>query len=162
VVEVFEKYRHLPFDLDDFAVVRCNWEDKASNLASIAIELNIDPTAIVFIDDNPTECELVRQTLPAMHVIQLEGDPASFIRRLDRERLFDSQGFSAEDLKRTSSYKARTKSESLRTSATNLESYLSSLQMTGDVWVARQEDLARLTQMEAKTNQFNLTTRRWT
>ena len=162
VAELFEKHRHMPLNLDDFAVVRCNWDDKASNLASIASELNIDPSAIVFVDDNPAECELVRQTEPAILVIHLDGDPASFVRRLDRERLFDSQGFSTDDLKRSQSYQARTQAVSLRQNATDLESYLSSMEMKGEVWTARQEDILRLTQMEAKTNQFNLTTRRWT
>jgi FkbH-like protein len=91
----------------------------------------------------------------------MEGDPALFVRKLDHLHLFDSNGLTDEDLNRAESYKARIKSESLRTSATDLVTYLSSLQMVGEVWVARQEDLSRLTQMEAKTNQFNLTTRRW-
>lgn len=162
VVEVFEKHRHMPLKLDEFAVVRCNWDDKASNLAAIALVLNIDVSALVFVDDNPAECELVRQVLPAVHVIQLDDDPASFVRRLDRERLFDSQGFSAEDIKRTESYRARAKSATLQAAIPDLDTYLSSMEMRGEVWVARQEDLPRLVQMEARTNQFNLTTRRWT
>lgn len=162
VSEVFERHRHMPLSLDEFSIVRCNWQDKAQNLAAIALELNIDPSAIVFVDDNPAECELVRRSIPTMHVVQLDGDVATFIRRLDRERLFDSQEFSAEDLSRTQSYKARSDAELIRTSATDLDAYLSSLQMIGQVWLAGSEDLSRLTQMEAKTNQFNLTTRRWT
>lgn len=162
VVEVFEKHRHMPLGLHDFAVVRCNWEDKASNLAAIASELNIDLSALVFVDDNPAECELVRQALPAVHVVQLDDDPASFVRRLDREHLFDSQGFSDEDIKRAESYRARAKLATLQATAPDIDTYLSSLEMRGEVWLARQEDLLRLAQMEAKTNQFNLTTRRWT
>lgn len=161
MVEVFEKHRHMPLRLDEFAVVRCNWEDKASNLAAIALELNIDVSALVFVDDNPAECELVRQVLPAVHVIQLDDDPASFVRRLDREHLFDSQGFSAEDIRRAESYKARAKAATLQSAAPDLDAYLCSLEMCGEVWVARQDDLPRLAQMESKTNQFNLTARRW-
>ncbi|MFU8788425.1 MAG: HAD-IIIC family phosphatase [Methylobacter sp.] len=161
VVEIFEKHRHMPLRLDDFAVLRCNWDDKASNLAAIAHELNIDVSALVFVDDNPAECDLVCQSLPAIHVVQMDGDPAFFVRRLDSEHLFDSQVYSAEDIKRSASYQARAKSESLRSTATDLNGYLSSLQMVGEVWQAREEDISRLAQMEAKTNQFNLTTRRW-
>jgi len=160
--EVFEKHPHMPLRLDDFAAFQCNWDDKASNLRLIATQLNIDVSAFVFVDDNPAECELVRQVLPTVHVIQLNDDPASFVRRLDREHLFDSQGFSAEDLKRAESYQARAKLAALQATATDLDTYLSSMAMHGEVWVARQEDLSRLAQMEAKTNQFNLTTRRWT
>jgi FkbH-like protein len=162
VVEVFERHQHMPLNLNDFASVYCNWEDKASNLASIALDLNIDPTAIVFVDDNPAECELVRKTLPTVQVIQLDSDPSTFIRRLDRERLFDSQFFSDADVGRARSYTARIQAKSLRSTATDLSSYLNSLQMIGQVCVAGPDDLSRLAQMEAKTNQFNLTTRRWT
>jgi len=62
--EVFEKHPHMPLRLDDFAVVRCNWNDKVTNLAGIAQELNIDVSSLVFVDDNPAECELIRQLLP--------------------------------------------------------------------------------------------------
>jgi FkbH-like protein len=160
--EVFAKHPHMPLRLDDFAAFQCSWEDKAYNLRLIAGQLNIDVSSFVFVDDNPAECELVRQLLPTVHVIQLNDDPASFVRRLDREHLFDSQSFSAEDLKRTKSYQARAKLATLQATAPDLDTYLTSMEMRGEVWVARQEDLSRLAQMEAKTNQFNLTTRCWT
>ena len=161
VVEVFRKHPHMPIRLDEFAVIRCNWENKASNLAAIASELNIDISAIVFVDDNPAECELVRQTHPAIHVIQMDGDPTSFISRLDCEHLFDSQHFSKEDIKRSNSYQARAKSVALQASAPDLETFLMSMKMHGEFRKARHEDIPRLAQMEMKTNQFNVTTRRW-
>ncbi len=161
-LEVFKRHPHMPLKIEDFASVRCNWEDKASNIAAIAVELNIDQSALIFVDDNPAECELVRQSLPTVHVIQLDSDPSTFIRRLDRERLFDSQVISDADIGRAQSYTARAKAESMRTTATDLNSYLISLKMIGQISVATQDDLPRLAQMEAKTNQFNLTTRRWT
>ena len=73
-----------------------------------------------------------------------------------------SQGYSDADVNRAESYKARVKAVALKSSAPDLNSYLSSLEMWGEFWVARQQDLSRLAQMETKTNQFNLTTRRWT
>lgn len=151
----------MPLRLEDFAVITCNWDDKASNLQKIAEELNIDISAMVFLDDNPAECELVRQTLPAVMTIHMDGDPALFARKLDQLHLFDLQEFSDVDLKRTASYQARALSSRLKMAATDFNGYLFSLEMFGEVWVARQEDLSRLAQMEAKTNQFNLTTRRW-
>src|SRR3990170_2971012 len=160
--EVFEKHPHMPLKLDDFAIVYCNWNDKASNLIEISKELNIDISTLVFVDDNPAECELVRQSLPEVFTIQMDGDPALFVRKLDHLHLFDSHGFSDADIKRAESYQARAKLATLRVTAPDIDTYLSSMEMRGEVWVARQEDLPRLTQMEAKTNQFNLTTRRWT
>jgi FkbH-like protein len=162
VAEVFEHHRHMPLTLDMFSVVRCNWEDKATNLSAIAEELNIDPSAIVFVDDNPAECELIRQRLPSAQIVQLDGDPASFIRRLEREYLFESQNYSTEDVNRTASYRARKQSTQLQAHAADLDTYLESLEMRGEVWSAKSADIGRLAQMEAKTNQFNLTTRRWT
>jgi FkbH-like protein len=76
--------------------------------------------------------------------------------------LFDSHGFSDADITRAESYQARARLAALRATAPDIDTYLSSMEMCGKVWVARQEDIPRLAQMEAKTNQFNLTTRRWT
>lgn len=158
--EVFQKHPHMPLKLEDFAVVSCNWENKASNLSRLAQELNIDISSLVFADDNPAECELVRQSLPQVHIIQLDGDPALFIRKIDQQHLFDSQAFSQEDLKRASSYQARAKSTELQAAAPDLASYLASLDMKAVAKPAGPGELPRLAQMEAKTNQFNLSTRR--
>jgi FkbH-like protein len=162
IVEAFTKHPHMPIRIDEFAVVRCNWENKASNLSAIALELNIDLSAIVFVDDNPAECELVRQAHPAVYVVQMDGDPASFIERIDCEHLFDSQHYSQEDINRSKSYQARAKLAVLQTESTDLETFLISLKMHGKFRIARREDIPRLAQMEMKTNQFNVTTRRWT
>ncbi len=158
--EVFERHPHMPLRMSDFAAVRCNWSDKAANLMDIARELNIDPTAMVFVDDNPAECERVRQELPGVRVIQVDGDPASFVRRLDSLNLFYAQRLSKEDLLRMNSYQARARSEELRSQAGDLGLYLQSLEMRGSAVRASDVHLARLAQMEIKTNQFNLSTRR--
>lgn len=160
VREVFDRHPHMPLRLTEIAAIRCNWEDKASNLQSLAAELNIDPAALVFVDDNPAECEIVRQHLPQVRVLQLEGDPAAFVGRLDALCLFHAQGFSSEDLGRTNSYRARAQSEELKRSVGDLDSYLRSLQMRACIEVADERHLSRLAQMEGKTNQFNLSTRR--
>jgi FkbH-like protein len=160
VREVFEKHPHMPLRLQDIAVIRCNWQNKVANLLEIAVELNIDPSAMVFIDDNPAECELIRQQLPRVHVVQMDGDPASFVRRLDSLHMFHAQSFSREDLTRTKSYFSRAQSEVLRREASDLDSYLKSLAMKGRIERSTDAHLSRLAQMEMKTNQFNLSTRR--
>lgn len=161
VAPVFEEHPHMPLRLDDFASVQCNWDDKASNLRRVSAELNVDPSAMVFVDDNEAECELIRRELPMVRVVPLIGDPAFFCRRLDSLRLFDSDGLSNEDFARQASYRGRRQAAAARTSANSLAKYLQSLEMSGSLWRARDEDLTRLAQMEGKTNQFNLTTRRW-
>ena len=158
--EVFSSHTHMPLRISDFAAVRCNWEDKATNLREIARDLNIDISAIVFLDDNPAECERIAQELPSVRVIRMDGDPAGFIQRLDDQCLFHSQRFSREDLQRTGSYQARVRSQELEREAADLSSYLLSLEMKGSAERATAAHLPRLAQMEMKTNQFNLSTRR--
>ena len=160
-MEVFEKHPHMPLKTTDFAAIRCNWDNKADNLRSISAELNIDLSALVFVDDNPAECELVRRELPQVTVVEMTIDPARFVRELDRLRLFELDTLTSEDIARTRAYQARRAAADVRMSATNLEEYLDSLAMRGQVWTARKCDLNRLAQMEGKTNQFNLTTMRW-
>jgi FkbH-like protein len=158
--EVFSGHAYMPLRLSDFASVRCNWEDKASNLRDIAHELNIDISSIVFLDDNPAECERVAQELPTVRVVQMHGDPSGFVQILDSLCLFHSQRFSREDLQRTDSYQARARSLEVRRAARDLSSYLTSLEMKGSVETVAPVHLPRLAQMEMKTNQFNLSTRR--
>jgi FkbH-like protein len=161
-MEVFRSHPHMPLRPENFAAVRCNWNDKANNLREIASELNIDLSAIAFVDDNPAECELIAQQLPQVAVLQLSGDPASFTREFDGRHWFDSGAYSAEDLKRSESYQGRAQSESLQSVSGDLASYLASLQMRGTVCVPGAAEWPRLAQMEMKTNQFNLSTRRLT
>lgn len=162
VSEVFERHPHMPLSMSDFASIRCNWGDKASNLFDIAKELNLDCSALVFVDDNPAECELVRQSLPSVQVIQMDGDPALFVRKLDSYYLFHTQRFSTEDINRRQSYQANVKSQESRKHFVDIGSYLKSLEMRGTVKRAGLADLPRLAQMEMKVNQFNLSTRRLT
>lgn len=158
--EVFSSHPHMPLRISDFAAVRCNWEDKATNLREIARDLNIDISAIVFLDDNPAECERIAQELPKVRVIRMVGDPAGFIQRVDNQCLFHSQRFSREDLQRTYSYQARVRSREHEREAADLTSYLLSLKMKGSAERVTAAQLPRLAQMEMKTNQFNLSTRR--
>ncbi|RLA38827.1 MAG: hypothetical protein DRR42_28115 [Gammaproteobacteria bacterium] len=158
--EVFDKHPHMPLKLNDFAVVYCNWKDKAANLVEISRELNIDISTLVFVDDNPAECELIRQLLPEIFTIKADGDPAFFVRNLDHLHLFDSQVYSDEDIKRSESYQSKAKSKDLQAKAPDLDSYLQSLGMKAKIKFAEPSELVRLSQMEMKTNQFNLATRR--
>jgi len=158
--EVFDEHPNMPLDLADFAAVSCNWEDKATNLMKLANELNVDVSSLVFADDNPAECELIRQALPDVHTVLLDGDPALFVRKLDHQHLFESPAFSQEDIQRTQSYQARGKSVALEAEAPDLDTFLTSLDMRAQFRVVDVGDFPRLAQMEMKTNQFNMATRR--
>lgn len=145
----------------DFAAFVCNWDDKAGNLRHIAADLNLGLDAMVFVDDNPAERALVLQALPEVSVVDIGADPAQFIERLEAGHWFDLQASTAEDIGRTQAYAARNQARRAQDQAVDMASYLAGLRMTGRAVPAGPADLPRLAQMELKTNQFNLTGRRF-
>lgn len=161
-VKPFLDHPHMPLNRDDFAAFTCNWESKAENLRSIAQYLNVATSTLVFIDDNPAEVELIRMALPEVRCLLMDGDPAGFVRQLDNARLFEAPFLSQDDLGRGASYAARRVLETVKKGPENeLNAFLEDLQMKGIVRLASSLDLQRLAQMEAKTNQFNTTTPRF-
>ncbi|MBS1813512.1 MAG: HAD family hydrolase [Acidobacteria bacterium] len=147
---------------EHFAAMQINWNDKATNLRKIARTLNIGVEALVFADDNPFERTLVRRELPEVSVPELPDDPAGFATTIARGGYFESLGLTAEDLARATQYKANADREQMRASATDLDSYLRSLKMELRYRPFDEANLPRIAQLIGKTNQFNLTTRRYT
>ncbi len=160
VLEVLRTHPDCILSEEDFATHRINWTDKADNIQSIVGELNLGLDHIVFIDDNPVECEWVSSRLPAVRVLKwpedLEGADT-----LDDLLLFDSLAVTDEDRGRTEMYRAEGLRRSAREEAPSFEDYLRSLDMRATVGSARPEHLPRVAQLTQRTNQFNLTTRRY-
>jgi FkbH-like protein len=146
---------------DDFAAFECSWSDKPGALRRIAKSLNLGLDAFVFADDNPAECELVRQELPEVAVVHLGADPAQFVELLDAGCWFDLPAYTTEDLGRAAAYTARAAAITGQVEATDIDSYLASLGMKGRLYRPDEADIARVAQLEHKTNQFNVTTRRY-
>ncbi|HSV52318.1 MAG TPA: HAD-IIIC family phosphatase [Burkholderiaceae bacterium] len=146
----------------DFAAFVCSWDDKATGLRRIAAELCLGLDAMVFVDDNPAERALVQQMLPEVTVVDIGTDPAQFIDRLEAGHWFDMQAYTDADLRRGAAYAGRREAQAAQSGPVDLEAYLHGLQMMGHARAAQPGDLPRLAQMELKTNQFNLTTRRTT
>ena len=147
--------------VDDFAAHRINWRDKASNLREIAEELNVGLDALVFVDDSPVECERVRASFPEVRVERFPEDPA---RIPDFLRRFPATGglrVTEEDLKRNVSMRGRAASERLLRDAPDFPSFLRSLEIR--LVIVRQPEAAvdRISQLTQRTNQFNLTTKRY-
>ncbi|GEP42486.1 HAD-IIIC family phosphatase [Brevifollis gellanilyticus] len=155
---VFETHSEMPLKKDEFAAFVCNWEPKSDNLRSIAKHLNLGLDSLVFVDDNPAECDEVRRALPEVTVIEMSGDSAYFPRRIEELQLFTPLDITQEDFSRTASYAALRQISTLtQTPGAGLEAHLASLEMEGSIHQATTGDLPRIEQLFRKTNQFNLT-----
>lgn len=161
-IEPFNRHPDMVLRRSDIACFVANWSDKASNIRAIAQELNIGLDSLVFVDDNPFERNLVRRELPMVAVPEVGDDPSGYIRAIADAGYFESLAVTEEDRERTSQYHGNRAREALRASTTDLRSYLRGLEMQL-VW--RRFDrigLQRIVQLINKSNQFNLTTRRYT
>lgn len=163
--DVLEAWKDNPFMVltkNDFASYRINWTDKASNIAEIASELNIGLDSIVFIDDNPTERELVRQMLPSVEVPDFPNQPYMLpvFLRLIVEKYFTVYSLTKEDRDKTEQYRANAARTAEKSRFSNLDDYIRSLGIQIHIIPANDFNTQRIAQMTQKTNQFNLTTLR--
>jgi FkbH-like protein len=158
----FEKHPDMVLRRKDIACFVANWQDKAANLRHIAKTLNIGLDSLVFADDNPFERDLVRQELPEVQVPELPEDPSFYIETIANAGYFEGLTVTPEDRERGGQYRANAEREELRASATDMDGYLKGLGMELDVRPFDSIGLARIVQLINKTNQFNLTTRRYT
>jgi FkbH-like protein len=162
VREVFRDHPEMLLREEHIAVWEVNWDDKVTNLRKIAARLNIGLDAIVFADDSRFECDFVRENLPQVEVLSLGEEPSAYGRLLSSTGYFDSLTFSREDKLRTQMYQDEAQRQELQKSTTSLAEYLASLQMVASLGKADDITIARIAQLTQKTNQFNLTTRRYT
>lgn len=146
---------------DDFTVIKANWENKDRNILETANELNLLPESFVFADDNPAEREIVRGQLKGTAVPEMDG-AENYVRIMDRNRYFEVVSLSDDDRKRTEMYKANAQRASLQKSFSDYGEYLDSLQMSAEIRSFAPPYLQRIAQLTNKSNQFNVTTRRYT
>ena len=144
------------------AVFMANWQDKASNLEAIAKALDIGVDALVLLDDNPAERAQVRGVLPMVGVPELPRDPALYPRALLAGGYFEAAAFTGDDRMRAEQYQSNAKRAQLQGSVRDLDAYLRSLEMVVHFAPFDAVGRPRITQLINKTNQFNLTTRRYT
>lgn len=145
-----------------FAAFVANWSDKASNLRQIASALNIGIDALVFLDDNPAEREIVRAELPEVAVPEIGEDPSDYASLLARAGYFEGVAFSGEDVRRADLYAENAARIVEMASTSDIASYLSSLDMHLTATSFDGIGRSRITQLINKSNQFNLTTKRYT
>ncbi len=160
--EPFEKHPEMLLRLDHIAVFQANWNDKATNLHAIADELSLGVDSLVFLDDNPAERGLVRKLMPLVAVPELPEEPAYYARTLAAAGYFEAVTLATEDLKRAGFYQDNAKRASLQKQVGGVEAYLASLDMTITFQPFDVTGRARIVQLINKSNQYNLTTRRYT
>jgi FkbH-like protein len=163
--EAMEALEHHPGMLlrpAHFAAMRINWEDKMRNLQEIAAELNIGLDALAFLDDSPVECDRIRTSLPAVTVIQLPADPVDYAGTVRASPVFERLTLSAEDLRRTTVYAAQTERAEAARRFASKEDFYRFLDQDAEIARVAPDTIARVSQLTQKTNQFNLTTRRYT
>lgn len=149
--------------LEDFAIFVANWEPKNLNIKRISEELNMGLADMVFMDDNPVERELIRQTLPEVAVPEINPDDVfSYIQVIEEEGYFEIVTVSGEDRKRTEFYRANRQRKTAAENFADYDEFLKSLEMSAEVGEFAEIYFDRIAQLTNKTNQFNLTTRRFT
>ncbi|MGO9329122.1 MAG: HAD-IIIC family phosphatase [Steroidobacteraceae bacterium] len=158
----FERHPEMLLKLEHIAVFQANWNDKATNIKAIADALSLGLDAMVFIDDNPVERGLVRSLLPQVAVPELPQDPAYYARMIAAGGYFEAVTFAGEDLKRAGYYQDNAKRAELQKQIGGVGAYLASLDMTISFQPFDAPGRTRIVQLINKSNQYNLTTRRYT
>jgi FkbH-like protein len=160
-VEVFRHHQGSILRLEDFVSFKANWIDKSSNIRQTAAELRLGLDSFVFLDDNPVERSTVRRDLPQVLVPEVSGEPSESIAALERGLYFQAIRLTSEDMARSASYVASAKQEEMRVHCGSLEEYLTDLSMEMTHGPVDPDTCVRVTQLINKTNQFNLTTKRY-
>lgn len=161
VNNVFQNHPYMQLKLSDFACIRTNWQDKAQNMREIAEELNLDLSSFVYFDDNPAERFLIAQELPQVLTVDVPDDCSEFTRCLLHLDVFETLHITDEDKKRTKLYQNEGERKRLKTKITDLNSYLNALNITVEIFIWDEFAIPRIAQLTQRTNQFNLTTRRY-
>jgi FkbH-like protein len=162
VEEAFQvRSADLALSLDSFVARKIGWNEKMEALRALASELSLGLDSFVFVDDSPVECAAIRQYLPEVAVVEVPVDrPWELVKMLADESFFDSATVTDDDVNRPKEYEAQAQRNALLSATTSRDEFLQSLGIVCTFLSAVHAPLARSVQLLAKTNQFNLTTRR--
>lgn len=161
VNEVFSQRSDMVLQKDDFSASQVNWDYKHVNIQKIAAELNIGLDSIVFVDDNPAECAMVKEALPEVTTVHLSGDPSQFAETLMQLSEFEKLFITTEDKAKRDQYQQNAKRQQQKLDIGNIDDYLQSLGTKVLIEPATLNNLQRVHQLFSKTNQFNVTTKRY-
>ncbi|MFX0013568.1 MAG: HAD-IIIC family phosphatase [Promethearchaeota archaeon] len=161
-LEVFQKHPYMQIKEKNLAAYRINWNDKVQNLIELAKEINIGLDSIIFIDDNPVERARVQTSLPDVLVLDMPSSPLLFRKTLEELNDFNTLSLTIEDLHRSEMYYARRKRQDLEQHVQSMEEFIESLDIVAIIKLTDNFVLPRVTSLLNRTNQFNLTTKRYT
>ena len=161
VLEVFRKHPYMVLKEENFAAMEINWNDKISNMKSIADEINIGIDSLVFIDDDKLNQELIRKAMPEVLVVDLPEDPSLYLKTLMELNDFNTLQIIEEDKKRGHMYVQQRRRKDFESSVTDVTEYLQGLEMVATIEKANSFNIPRISQLTQKTNQFNMTTKRY-
>jgi FkbH-like protein len=162
VDEVLEKHPSMVIKEGHIAVKKVNWDDKASNIRSLSQELNIGLDSMVFLDDSSFECEAVRQQLPMVKTFQVPKNLPDYPGLFSEiKKLFLAGGVTEESKSKTQQYRQRSEAEALKAQFENQDEYLASLGLKVELSLNLRSSIPRISELSMKSNQFNLTTRRY-
>ena len=161
VQEVFKKNPHFILKEEHFAALRANWDDKSDSIVDIAKELNIGTDSMVFLDDSPLERERMRKEHPEILVPEFSIAPEEYIGVLLSLKAFHQMSLTEEDKKKGNMYAQERKRTAILKNTKNKKEYIAELGITLKVFEGEENDIARVSQLTQKTNQYNLTTRRY-
>ena len=157
----FHKHPHMLLRMEDFAAFEANWNDKAASIREIGRKLSLGLDSFVFLDDNPLEREWVRSQIPEVDVVELGPSVFHYVRDLDAGQPFFAISLSAEDQARAEQYRGEAARKHLQATSQSLDEFLAQLQLRASAGPVEDKNIVRVTQLTNKTNQFNLTTRRY-
>jgi FkbH-like protein len=159
--EVIEKHPYMVLRRNHFAAWQINWRDKATNLHELANDINIGIDSMIMIDDNPVECELIRKLCPGCTVVQFPEKPYHVYDLIHSLPQIDNIRLTEEDKKKGEIYQAQIKRKEFEKSFNGLDDYLTTLDIKIEIKSADSFSIHRIAQLTQKTNQFNMTTRRY-
>ena len=160
-LDAFRNHPEMILKEDDIVAFRINWNDKAANIKAIADAIDLGLDSFVFLDDNPAERKRVRDALPSVAVPELPEDPGDWLPVFQAAGYFEQAGYSNEDRLRAGFYKANALRAAQMERIGDHNDYLRSLGMTLSIAPFDDAGRKRIAQLISKSNQFNLTTRRY-
>ena len=160
-IEVIQKHPNMILKEENFACVKINWDDKVVNLQKIAEELNIGLDSMVFFDDDPINQEYVKESLPGVLVVDLPKDSSQYPQIITEMKEFNVLKITEEDTKRSDMYLGQKKRKELENKVGDFNEFLKQMNIEVNVQKANSFSIPRISQLTLKTNQFNLTTRRY-